>query len=163
MNMIARSLLMAALLAAGAAQALADAPPPSGRAPAPAGPPTRYLPDPFAGAAGRYYRVVWGIDDLDVHLAESGEIVRFSWRVLDPQKAAALNDKTVQPSLIDPEAGVSLVVPSLDNIGPMRQSQPPVAGKEYWMGFSNNGRPVKRGHRVTIEIGQFRAEGLVVD
>jgi hypothetical protein len=31
------------------------------------------------------------------------------------------------------------------------------------MAFSNKGRRVKRGDRVIIVIGQFRAEGLVVD
>jgi hypothetical protein len=31
------------------------------------------------------------------------------------------------------------------------------------MAFSNKGRLVKRGDRVNVVIGQFRAEGLVVD
>jgi hypothetical protein len=31
------------------------------------------------------------------------------------------------------------------------------------MAFSNKGRPVKRGDRVDVVIGKFRAEGLVVD
>jgi hypothetical protein len=31
------------------------------------------------------------------------------------------------------------------------------------MAFSNKGRLVKRGDRVSVVIGQFRADGLVVD
>jgi hypothetical protein len=31
------------------------------------------------------------------------------------------------------------------------------------MAFSNKGRVVKRGAHVTVEIGTFKAEGLVVD
>jgi hypothetical protein len=31
------------------------------------------------------------------------------------------------------------------------------------MAFSNKGRPVKHGDRVIVQIGQFRADGLVVD
>jgi hypothetical protein len=33
----------------------------------------------------------------------------------------------------------------------------------YWMAFSNTGRPVKRGDRVTVVIGNFQAQGLNVD
>jgi len=125
--------------------------------------PVRYLPNKFAGRAGHYYRMVWGIDSLSVKWAESGELVRVSWRVLEPGKAAALNDKNTEPSLIDPQAGVSLVVPTMEKIGQLRQSATPEAGKSYWIAFSNKGRRVKRGDRVDLVIGQFRAEWLVVD
>jgi hypothetical protein len=125
--------------------------------------PRRYQPDRFAGRAWKHYQLLWGVDSLAVKLAESGEIVRFSYRVLEPDKARALNDKRNEPSLIDPRAGVKLVVPAMENIGQLRQSGPPEAGKAYWMVFSNKGRPVKKGDRVDVVIGQFRAEGLVVD
>jgi hypothetical protein len=125
--------------------------------------PVRYLPDRFAGRAGVYYRALWGIDSPNVKWAESGELVRFSWRVLDPVKAAALNDKLAEPSLIDPEAGVSLVVPTMEKIGPLRQSTTPEVGKSYWIAFSNKGRRVKRGDRVNVVIGPFRAEWLTVN
>ncbi len=110
-----------------------------------------------------YYEGVWGIDSLRVKYTESGEMIRFSWRVLDPAKAALLNDKKAEPSLIDPQAGVSLVVPEMEKVGKLRQSSTPVAGQSYWMAFSNKGRLVKPGHRVTIVIGQFRADWLEVD
>jgi hypothetical protein len=129
----------------------------------PAGTPLHYLPDRFAGRAGAYYKVVWGVDSLSVKWTESGEVIRFSWRVLDPERARVLNDKKAEPSLIDPQAGVSLVVPQMEKIGQLRQSAPPEAGKSYWMAFSNKGRLVKRGDRVNVVIGPFRAEGLVVD
>jgi hypothetical protein len=74
-----------------------------------------------------------------------------------------LNDKKLEPSLIDPKAGVKLVVPSLEKVGQLRQSSTPQAGRSYWMAFSNKGRLVKRGDRVDVVIGQFRAQGLVVD
>ena len=122
-----------------------------------------YQPGRFAGRAGLYYQQIWGIDDVTVRLTESGEVVRFSYRVLDPDKAAALNDKKNEPSLIDPSAGVSLVVPTMSKIGQLRQTGAPEAGKAYWMVFSNKGRPVKKGDRVDVVIGQFRAQGLVVD
>ena len=129
----------------------------------PAGAPVRNLPARFAGRAGMYYKSVWGIDSLNVRWVESGEMIRFTWRVLDPAKAAVLNDKKLQPSLIDPKAGVSLVVPVMEKVGQLRQSAPPEAGRSYWMTFSNKGRPVRRGDRVNVEIGPFHAENLVVD
>jgi hypothetical protein len=122
-----------------------------------------YRPNRFAGKAGRYYKLVWGIDALSVKLVESGELVRFAWRALDPDKALVLNDKKLEPALIDPQAGVSLAVPAMEKIGQLRQSAPPEAGKSYWMVFSNKGRLVKRGDRVNVVIGPFRAEGLAVD
>jgi hypothetical protein len=103
------------------------------------------------------------VDSLAVKWTESGEVIRFTYRVLDADKAKVLNDKKNQPVLIDPQAGVKLVVPSLEKVGQLRQSSTPEAGKSYWMAFSNKGRPVKRGDHVTVEIGTFKAHGLVVD
>jgi len=120
-------------------------------------------PNRFAGRAGAYYRVVWGVDALSVKWTESGEVIRFSWRVLDPERAKVLNDKKIEPSLIDPQAGVGLVVPTMEKIGQLRQSAPPEVGRSYWIAFSNKGRLVKRGDRVNVVIGPFKAEGLVVD
>jgi hypothetical protein len=131
--------------------------------PAVVGNPLRYRPNRFAGRAGEYYRLIWGIESPAVKWAESGEIIRFSYRVLDVDKAQALNDVKSEPSLIDPRAGVSLVVPSMENIGQLRQSGAAEEGKSYWMAFSNKGRLVKRGDRVNVVIGQFHADGLVVD
>ena len=124
--------------------------------------PTRYHAS-VPKRAVMYYSSVWGVDSLDVKWTESGEVIRFSYRVLDPAKATVLNDKKNEPSLIDPEAGVKLVVPSLEKVGQLRQSSSPEAGKSYWMAFSNKGRYVKKGHRVDVVIGNFRAEGLVVN
>jgi hypothetical protein len=122
-----------------------------------------YQPDRFAGRAGKYYQFVWGVDSLTAKYTESGEVIRFSYRILDPDKAKALNDKKSEPALIDSRAGVKLVVPSLEKVGQLRQSSTPEAGKSYWMAFSNKGRLVKKGDHVDIVIGQFRAKGIVVD
>jgi hypothetical protein len=124
---------------------------------------TRYRPERFAGRAGTYYRMVWGVDGLVVKWAESGEVIRFSYHVLDADKAKILGDKKFEPSLVDPQAGVKLVVPSLENVGALRQSAPPVNDQSYWMVFSNKGRLVKRGDHVNVVIGAFHADGLVVD
>jgi hypothetical protein len=125
--------------------------------------PTRYAPDRFAGRAGKFYELTWGVDSLNVKLVESGELVRFSYRVLDPVKARSLNDKQNEASLIDPKAGVRLAVPTMEKVGQLRQSAPPEAGRSYWMTFSNKGGHVVRGDRVDVVIGTFKASFLAVD
>ncbi len=110
-----------------------------------------------------YYEQVWGVDSLTIKSAESGELVRFSYRVLDPAKAKTLNDKKIEASLIFPEGGVKLVIPSLEKVGQLRQSNTPQAGTSYWMAFSNPRRTVRHGDRVNVVIGQFHADGLLVD
>ena len=124
--------------------------------------PQRYRQNRVAARARQYYSLTWGVDSLAVRSVESGEMIRFTYRVLDAEKAKALNDKKNEPSLIDPGAGVKLVVPSLEKVGKLRQSSTPQAGKMYWMAFSNKGGFVKPGHRVNVVIGEFRIEGLIV-
>ena len=112
--------------------------------------------------ARQHYRLLWGVDQLDVKAVESGQMIRFSYAVLDPQKAATLNDKAIHPFLIDEQAHVKLEIPTMEKVGQLRQSAPPEAGRNYWMVFSNKGSVVKPGDRVTIVIGHFKAEGLYV-
>jgi hypothetical protein len=125
--------------------------------------PTRYQPNPYAGRAGRFYALFWGIDSPSVKAVESGELIRFTYHVLDPERAKAINDKKNDAYLIFPDAKIRLSVPSLEKVGQLRQSSAPEAGKTYWMAFSNPGRKVKRGDRVDVVIGHFQAIGLVVE
>jgi hypothetical protein len=141
--------------------AVTAAPAPADKSPEPVVP-YRYRPHPVSKKALQYNAFIWGVDSLAVKWTESGEIIRFSYRVLDVEKAKSLNDKKNEPTLIDQRAGVSLLVPSLEKVGKLRQSSTPEAGKVYWMAFSNKGRYVKPGHRVNVVIGNFRVDGLVV-
>jgi hypothetical protein len=113
--------------------------------------------------AEMYYQGAWGVDELHVKVAESGQIIRFNYRVLDPQKATVLNNKKAEPELDDAQARVKLSVPELEKVGKLRQSSTPKAGMTYWMAFSNPTLAVKRGHKVDVVIGSFRATNLVVE
>jgi hypothetical protein len=124
---------------------------------------SHYRPARFSRRAELTYGLIWGVDSLSVKWTESGEVIRFAYRVLDGDKAKTLNDKKLEPSLVDPRAGVKLVIPQLEKVGKLRQTGTPEAGKAYWMAFSNKGRLVKRGDRVNVVIGSFHADGLVVD
>ena len=135
----------------------------SAQSAAPAATGTHYQPQRFSRRAELHYGLVWGVDSLSVKWVESGEVIRFSYRVVDADRAKILNDKKLEPSLIDPQARVKLVIPELEKVGKLRQTGATEAGKVYWMAFSNKGRYVKRGDRVNVVIGNFHAEGLVVD
>jgi len=113
--------------------------------------------------AEMYYEGVWGVDELRVKTAESGQLVRFNYRVVDPAKAAALNDKKMEPELWDAQARVKLSVPQMEKVGKLRQESSPKTGMTYWMAFSNPTLAVKRGHRVDVVIGSFHAANLVVE
>ena len=117
----------------------------------------------FSPRAKLYYEGVWGVGELRVKVAESGELIRFNYRVLDPEKAVALNDKKAEPKLYDSQAGVILAVPQMEKIGKLRQSSTPKAGMTYWMAFANPTLAVKPGHRVDVVIGSFHANGLLVE
>jgi hypothetical protein len=126
--------------------------------------PYRNQPNRIANREAAYYEAVWGIGEPNIKAVESGVILRFSYRVLDPAKAKPLNDKKLNPVLESPEKGVRLVIPSLEKVGQLRQAPKNIeAGQSYWMAFSNSGRLLRPGDRVDIVIGNFHARGLLVE
>jgi hypothetical protein len=158
----------AILVSLAMAQSGAPASQPATASPAPAGAASansapRFPHTKMSNQALRYYEMIWGVDSLGVRAVESGELIRFTYRVIDPVKAKGLNDKKKEPFLVDPQAGVKLVVPSLEKVGQLRQSSTPIAGMSYWMAFSNPGRRVRRGDHVVVVIGDLHVDGLVVN
>jgi hypothetical protein len=147
----------------GGVKANPSAAPPPAAKPA-ASIPYRNQPDRIAKREAAYYEAVWGIEFPSVKAVESGVILRFNYRVLDPEKAKPLNDKKLTPLLVSPEKRIQLVVPSMEKVGQLRQAPHELeAGKSYWMAFSNSGRLLKPGDRVDIVIGSFHARGLLVE
>jgi len=116
-----------------------------------------------SGRQATMLRRLWGIDDIHLRSTASGSLIRFSYRVVDADKAKILSDKKATPYLIDEKNGLALQIPQLENVGQFRQVATPQNGREYWMGFSNKGRYVKPGDHVTVVIGTFRAEELVIE
>ena len=110
-----------------------------------------------------YYKRKWGVDVVGVRIVSSGSMLRFSYRVLDPEKAKPLNDKRWNPYLVDEATGAKLGVPEMEKVGKLRQTGPTELGRVYWMVFGNPGQLVKHGNRVDVVIGDFRADGIVVE
>lgn len=132
--------------------------------PAPSSAPFRNQPPRVSNRAGAFYESIWGIEAPSIKAVESGVILRFSYRVLDPEKAKMLLDKKLNPVIESPEKGVSLVIPSMEKVGQLRQAPDKIeAGKSYWMAFSNSGRVIRPGDRVDVVIGNFHARGIQVE
>ncbi|NIF14804.1 hypothetical protein F3J12_35965 [Burkholderia sp. Ax-1735] len=122
-----------------------------------------YVPVSLPREAKAYYQMGKGIDDLHVRSTASGNLIRFSYRVVDPDKARLLADTKSTVYLYGETSHAMLVIPVMDQIGALRQTGQLIAGQEYWMVFSNKGGPIKRGERVSILIDSLHIDGLVVE
>jgi len=127
------------------------------------GAPGIYQPSHIPKRERSYYQLFWGVDQLSVKAVESGELIKFTYRVLDADKAKTLNDKALEPAMYVPSLHAKLIIPSLEKVGQLRQASTPEPGRFYWMAFSNPGGLVKRGEHVSVVIGQFHIDGLVVE
>jgi len=112
---------------------------------------------------GPYFQRTWGIDIVAVHPVSSGYMLRFDYRIVDPAKAEVMTDRKARPYLIDEATRTALAVPAMENVGELRQVAPLQLNRTYFMIFGNPGRLVKPGSRVTLVVGDLRAEGLVVN
>ena len=105
----------------------------------------------------------WGVEVASIRLTAHNHMIDYRYRVLDAEKAADLFKRQIKPQLIHQETGYALAVPDTAKVGPLRNSNTPQDGKIYWMFFGNAGDLVKAGDRVTVVIGDYRVEDLVVE
>lgn len=109
-----------------------------------------------------FLKRTWGVEVIFVRQTAAGNMLEFRYKVLNPEKAKPLFERRTKPVLTHAETGAKLIVPTPAKTGALRNSNPPIAGRIYWMFFANTGRLVKPGEHVSIEIGKFRVDGLVV-
>ena len=106
----------------------------------------------------------WGIRVIGIRRTAADYMLDFRYRVLDAEKAAYLMNRKIKPQLIVEKNGRKLQVPVSSKIGPLRQSPKfTKVNRNYFMFFANPGRSVRAGDKVTIVIGDFKAEHLVVE
>ena len=104
----------------------------------------------------------WGLRPLSIQLTAAGNMLDYRFRVIDPDKAMALMKRGDKAYLIDQASGAKLTVPRT-KVGPLRQTgSKPRAGKIYPILFSNTGKVIQPGSKVTLVIGDFRMENIVV-
>jgi hypothetical protein len=105
----------------------------------------------------------WGIKIKSVRITAAGHMIDFRYRVIDPDKAAMLLRKQSKAYLVDQKTGTQLSVPRT-RIGPLRQTTvKPIPNRDYAMLFKNPMGLVKPGDKVTVVIGDFKAENLIVE
>jgi hypothetical protein len=97
-----------------------------------------------------------------VRSTAGGYMLEFRYKVTDPEKAKPLFKRQTKPMLTHVDSGARMVVPTPAKTGALRNSNPPLAGHTYWMFFANPAKFVQPGEQVSIEIGDFLADNLVV-
>jgi hypothetical protein len=110
-----------------------------------------------------YYKRNWGVEIIGVKPVSSGYMLEFSYRVLDPDKVKLLNDRKSKAYLRDEASGTVLAVPAMENVGELRSGSAPELDRIYFMIFGNPGKLVKSGGRVSIIVGDFHVDGVIVD
>jgi len=105
----------------------------------------------------------WGVEVLSIRLTANNYMLDFRYRVLDTEKASPLFTWKVKPYLIDQASGAKFLVPSPPKVGSLRSTRKPEANRNYFMMFANPAQFIQKGNRVTVVIGDFKAENLVVE
>jgi len=105
----------------------------------------------------------WGIEITSLRLTANGHMLDYRYRVLDAEKATDLFKRQIKPYLIHQASEKVMAVPETAKLGPLRNSNIPQEGKIYWMFFGNAGKIVQPGDKVTVVIGEFRVEDIVVE
>ena len=105
----------------------------------------------------------WGVEVTAIRLTSSDHMIDFRYKVYDVAKAAPLFKREIKPQLIHSATGKVLSVPVPAKVGALRTTEPPQAGRTYWMLFGNGGNLVQKGNEVSVVIGEFRADKLIVE
>lgn len=131
------------------------------------------MPEPAKFAAvnispekARELAYTWGVEVLGVRLTAADMMLDFRFRVLDAQKALPLFDHRVAPHVIAERSNIKLPVPVAAKVGafrPTNRGQNIKADKTYYMIFGNPDRHVKAGEQITVVIGGFKVEHLLVN
>jgi hypothetical protein len=104
----------------------------------------------------------WGVRPLSIRQTAKGYMLDFRYRIIDAEKAAPLFSPRIKPYIIDQASGAVMAVPNVPKLGSMRSTRKPIKDKNYAILFANPGQHIKPGNKVTVVIGDFRAEHLIV-
>lgn len=106
----------------------------------------------------------WGIKVESAMLSAGGYMVDFRFRVLDAAKAAQIFDRKVMPYMIDQATGAKFIVPNPPKVGQLRSGTNLIKeGKIYFIFFANPSKYVKSGNKITVVVGKFKVQDIVVD
>ena len=123
---------------------------------------------PSTGTGDKSLEDKWGIRLEGIRLTAAGYMIDFRYRVIDPEKAAPLlSRQKIERHIIVEKSGAVLQVPSTEKLGALRSavSTPDMVKRNRIYGalFANPGKHVKPGDKVTVVIGDFKAENIIVE
>ena len=120
-------------------------------------------PDP--GPDSKALAEKWGVEVIGMRLTSAGYMLDFRFRVLDADKALPLFEHRIKPYVVADKSDIKLPVPMAPKVGafrPTNRGKNIKADKTYYMVFANPDSYVKPGEKVSVVIGDFRAENLTV-
>jgi hypothetical protein len=107
----------------------------------------------------------WGVEIISLYLTAANYMIDFRFRVVDVEKSKIFFDHRVKPYLEVERSHAKLPVPMADKVGAFRATN---RGKNikpnsiYYIVFGNPDAHVKAGDKVSMVIGDFKAEHLTV-
>ncbi|MBC8419195.1 MAG: hypothetical protein H8E10_11420 [Desulfobacterales bacterium] len=108
----------------------------------------------------------WGVRPVAIRLTGADYFVDFRYVIVDPEKAKTVLSRGKQNKdvfLLDQKTGKKFPVP-VTKVGPLRATTlSPKKDRQYTILFSNVGKSIKKGGKVSVIIGEFKAENLTVE
>lgn len=107
----------------------------------------------------------WGVEIISLNLTAAGYMMDFRYRVHDVEKSKIFFDSRIKPYLHVEKSNAKLPVPMAAKVGafrPTNRGKNIKPNKIYYMVFGNPDAHVKSGEKVTLVIGDFKAEHLTV-
>ncbi len=104
-----------------------------------------------------------GVRVESIRLTAAGHMVDFRYRVIDPEKAATLTKRGREAFILDEATSTKLPVP-VTKVGQLRGTgTKPQKDRVYTVMFNSGGGLIQQGSVVTVVIGDFKAEHLIVE
>ena len=107
----------------------------------------------------------WGVEVIGMSMTSAGYMLDFRFRVLDADKALPLFEHRIKPYVVADKSDIKLPTPMAPKVGafrPTNRGKNIKADKTYYMVFANPDNYVKPGEKVSVVIGDFRAENMTV-
>jgi hypothetical protein len=99
-----------------------------------------------------------GVHIVRVAVSGAGGLVDLRFRVLDPDAAAGIHDAATPPQLVDERTNVLVNELLMGHAHHGRYK----AAQTYYLIFNNPGNLVRRGSRVTVQLGAARVAHVLV-
>ena len=106
----------------------------------------------------------WGIEILGLRPTAAGQFLDFRYRVLDPAKAQPLADGKKPAFVVDPKSSEKHEVTETPTAGQLRERGRPLKkDRIYTIIFGNPGGRIAPGERVTVAVGDFFIDNILVE